>query len=182
MHYRVKTIIATVVAIYYLLSLSALSTSAQAYGELGVTNTAFSYHADAALKGKPALFPSKNTIKSPNATWSCFTTTFAGKVGALTMWGEGYINCSQNMATIDMTEYAMYCQPVLWGCLWFNQGQMGPGCTYHNLSAQYCPSSGTYRWSKNIDPGELWGVQTYVCAYAYDGSSTCGGTMQEVQF
>ena len=172
-HFSVKSSLAMLIAVTFLLSLSVLPVSAKTSKEPGAAKN---------IPLHSTVLRSSHIGKGSKPDWSCFTTTFAGKVGPTTMWGQGYINCDTNMETIDMTLYAMYCQPVLWGCLWFNQGQMGPGCTYHNISANWCPSQGTYRWSKNIDPGELWGVQTYTCAYGYDGTSSCGGTMQEVQF
>ncbi len=119
------------------------------------------------------------------ATWTCPTYTQAWKYAATTIAGYGQTNCSVVMETIDMTEYAMYCQPVLWGCLWFNQGQIGSGCTFTNVAAGtsvFCPKKGVATWSKNIDPGELWAIQTYTCAYASDATSACGGTQQDVQF
>lgn len=163
--YGVKATISLVVIIACLLSFTVLASSAYASGKPGVSI-------------KRSTSP---TLILKASTWECPTLTFAGKVNVSTMYGQGYINCSENMETIDMTESALWCQPVLWGCLWFNQGQMGPGCTYHGISANFCPSSGVYTRG-NISRGQLWAVQTSVCAYAYDGSSDCGSTQTDVQF
>jgi hypothetical protein len=164
-----------------ILPLTALASSGHVSGKLVAITPGISHQVGAVPEGTKFALPTEAILKPSKATWSCFTTTFAGKVNSSTMWGQGYINCSENVATIDMTEYALYCQPVVYTCFWFNQGQIGRGCTYHNLNAQWCPSSGTVRRS-GIGSGQLWAVQTSVCAYAYDGSSDCGATQQDVQF
>jgi len=100
------------------------------------------------------------------------------------MWGQGYLTCDGLVDTEDMIEAAWYCQPVLWGCIWFQQGQMGSGCTYTNVPPngyRWCPSSGAYVWS-NIKQGQLWGVQTEVWVYAADGSYGHDSTFMQVQF
>jgi len=127
----------------------------------------------------------KDGTVHPDTVWACFAYTQAWKSGTTTMAGYGQINCSLFMRTIDMTESAIWCQPVLWGCLWFNQGQIGAGCTFSNVlsgKGVYCPKTGVATWSKNIKPGQLWGIQTDTCAYSVSDGSACGTTQQNVQF
>jgi hypothetical protein len=129
------------------------------------------------LRGNLAASPN---ISLQGGAWSCVIETFAWRSGS-TIYGMGYDNCSEQMAIIDMTVTAWYCQPILWGCIFFNQGQMGPGCTYEGETSEWCPRNGAYSRG-GISGGQLWAVQTHTCVYSYGGSSACGDTAYEVQF
>lgn len=134
--------------------------------------------------GNKIIFAANKT--GPHAaTWTCGLQAYGAKLTSNSFWGLGWMDCSQSLETIDMTVYAIYCQPVLWGCLWFVQGQMGKGCTYNNISANtsyWCPAQKYYTWSKNVDPGELWGVRVQGSAYGSDGSAATDTVDLDIQF
>lgn len=88
--YGVKVILSLVLAVACMLPFTVLASSAYASGRPDVSTTKMA---------SPTLI-----LKAP--TWECPTVTFAGKVNASTIYGQGYINCSENMETIDMTESA----------------------------------------------------------------------------
>ncbi len=137
------------------------------------------------------IFHPTHAGKKAAPTWSCYEGTNAGAAtqgGLNVMWGQGFTSCDTGMEAIDMTVTAWYCSPLAWGCVWIQQGQMGPGCTYNSTapsSYQWCPASGSYTWNNNgagMQPGQLWAVQTQYDYYAWDGTSGHDTTSMSVQF
>ena len=126
-----------------------------------------------------------------NAVWTCATYTHASSFQylggpAFSGFGAGGA-CTTYIETFDFTESALYCQPVLWTCLWFNQGSLGSGCTYNSPNGAlmyYCPSNGTYNSVGKFNPqkGQLWAVQTHFCAYTPTQGSSCSDTQFNLQF
>ncbi len=62
---------------------------------------------------------------------------------------------------------------------------MGPEYNYQNTRpglSYWCPRKGAYIWSRNIDPGELWGVRVAATVYDYEGNFASGIVDVDIQF
>ncbi len=115
----------------------------------------------------------------------CSVSAFGGKSNGSTMWGQGYSSCNQKVFAMSLTVTAWYCSPILWGCVWFNQGTMSPGGTCNiagGVTAMWCPGVGAFTRG-GITNGQQWLVQVDACVIPTTSDpQSCGTADQQVQF
>lgn len=117
---------------------------------------------------------------SPSATaWSCSITAYAGKVsGYNELWAMGSVICTERM-DISQQIFADKCNPLLWGCYWTMQYQMGRTCSTNDIE-QWCPANGSY--VGGVQTGYLWRGRTYACVTPPGDIAHCTSDAVEVQF
>lgn len=139
------------------------------------------YPAQVIISGKVTPQMRKAHPNVTGSTWSCALNTFAYKLSATGIGVSGYVDCNWVMSYIQQTVFADRCNPVLWGCLWTTNIQLGQ-CYDNIISLQWCPGQGQFNYY-SVTPGYLWRGRVTACVDANDGTGQhCGTTSQEIQY
>ncbi len=113
-------------------------------------------------------------------TWSCVVAAFGSKIySGQTLGGSGYTSCTEGMRELDLQVHAEYCAPILWGCVFQDEGPMGINC--NRPTAQiWCPTNQAY--PRDVSNGQLWAVVVTATAIDYEHNIATGTASEQVQF
>jgi hypothetical protein len=121
-------------------------------------------------------------MRSAGGGYTCDVWQYAWKDNSTTMKGYATYYCSGDPFTIEFQQYADYCKPFGWGCIWQNGTKTFAGCLYIDPVSGACPQGVGYNYVYNISAGQIWRERSYVCASKPGYTTDCGTIQVEVHF